>query len=330
MSFEIESGPSFTRLEEQSKSQSFTRLCAGVLANALILAALVWVKVPSGQRPLVAPRIQMLSLNRLPEPVQLPAAVKPLRRPAPKARLVQTPQPAITRSLDLPAPPSITPHPLEIKPVLPKIEAAAIPAPKPVLGTFSSSAPAPARLERESARVTTGGFGASAATTDPKPGTRPALAQQSGFESAESARPAKARVDLTQSDAFGSSAPSAPKLRASATMMATAFDASPASTRRSRESTIEAEIKGVEILSKPRPMYTEEARRLGIEGEVQLRILFGADGRLKVLTVVRGLGHGLDENAALAAAQIQFRPATRQGQPVEQAAVVRVQFQLAN
>ncbi|MCX6612154.1 MAG: TonB family protein [Acidobacteria bacterium] len=330
MSFETESGPSFTSLEGQSRSQGLTRLCAGFIANALILALLVWVKVPSSERPLVAPRIQMLSLNRLPEPVQLPAVVKPMRRPAPKAKILDAPKPDMARSLELPAPPSITPTPVEMKAALPKIEAAAIPAPKPVLGTFSSAAPAPARVERESARVTTGGFGASAATTEPKPAARPAMAQQSGFEGAESARPAKARVELTQSDAFGSSVPSAPKLRSSATMMATAFDASPATSRRNREARLEAEIKGVEILSKPRPMYTEEARRLGIEGEVQLRILFGADGRLKVLAVVRGLGHGLDENAALAAAQIQFRPATRQGQPVEQAAVVRVQFQLAN
>ncbi|MFO0341093.1 MAG: energy transducer TonB, partial [Acidobacteriota bacterium] len=63
--------------------------------------------------------------------------------------------------------------------------------------------------------------------------------------------------------------------------------------------------------------------------EVSLRILFGSDGKLKVLGIVQGLGYGLDENAASAAARIEFRPARRAGRPVEQAAVVRVQFYLA-
>jgi len=90
----------------------------------------------------------------------------------------------------------------------------------------------------------------------------------------------------------------------------------------------EGTLKPVEILRKPKPAYTEAARQLGIEGEVALRIHPGADGRLKVLSVVSGLGHGLDENAAIAATQIQFRPATREGQPVDQIAVLRVQFQL--
>lgn len=91
----------------------------------------------------------------------------------------------------------------------------------------------------------------------------------------------------------------------------------------------EFNTKAVEILGKPRPLYTEEARRLRIEGAVLLRILFGADGRLRVQSIVRGLGHGLDENAALAASQIQFRPATQNGQAIDQSAVIRVQFQLA-
>ena len=92
---------------------------------------------------------------------------------------------------------------------------------------------------------------------------------------------------------------------------------------------VEANTKAVEILGKTRPMYTEAARRLRIEGEVLLRILFGADGKLKVQSIMSGLGHGLDENAALSAAQIQFRPATQNGQAVDQTAIIRVRFQLA-
>jgi len=97
----------------------------------------------------------------------------------------------------------------------------------------------------------------------------------------------------------------------------------------SRRRVEEGGFEPVEILTKPKPTYTEAARRLGIEGEVSLRILFGSDGKLKVLGIVQGLGYGLDENAASAAARIEFRPARRAGRPVEQAAVVRVQFYLA-
>lgn len=85
----------------------------------------------------------------------------------------------------------------------------------------------------------------------------------------------------------------------------------------------------VEILEKPRPAYTEEARRLSIEGEVLLELQFEASGRVRVLRLIRGLGHGLDENALAAARQIRFRPARRGGIPVDSSAIVHIVFQLA-
>jgi TonB family protein len=85
----------------------------------------------------------------------------------------------------------------------------------------------------------------------------------------------------------------------------------------------------VEILTKPRPEYSAEARRLRIEGEVLLELSFGATGETRVLRVVRGLGHGLDENAMAAAREIRFRPAQRDGAAVDSAAVVHIIFQLA-
>ncbi len=85
----------------------------------------------------------------------------------------------------------------------------------------------------------------------------------------------------------------------------------------------------VEILFKPKPDYTEEARKLKLEGEVLVRILFTAGGEVKVLDVARGLGHGLDESALRAAQQIRFKPALREGQPVDSTATVHIVFQLA-
>ena len=85
----------------------------------------------------------------------------------------------------------------------------------------------------------------------------------------------------------------------------------------------------VEIISKPSPVYTQEARQLKLEGEVLLEVLFGANGQLHVNRVVRGLGHGLDEAAMTAASQMRFKPAQRLGSPVDSTAIVHVVFQLA-
>jgi TonB family protein len=85
----------------------------------------------------------------------------------------------------------------------------------------------------------------------------------------------------------------------------------------------------VEITYKPNPVYTDEARQLRLEGEVLLEVSFGANGQLHVNRVVRGLGHGLDEAAIAAANKMRFKPALRNGQPVDSTAVVHVVFQLA-
>lgn len=85
----------------------------------------------------------------------------------------------------------------------------------------------------------------------------------------------------------------------------------------------------VEIISKPNPVYTQDARQLKLEGDVLLEVLFSANGQLHVNRVVRGLGHGLDESALAAANQIRFKPALRNGIPTDSTAVVHVVFRLA-
>src|SRR6185437_12173569 len=83
------------------------------------------------------------------------------------------------------------------------------------------------------------------------------------------------------------------------------------------------------LLSKPRPGYTEEARRKKIEGDVTLQVRFTASGHVEVLRVVSGLGYGLDKLAQSAAQRIQFKPATRDGHPIDEVTVIHVTFQLA-
>src|SRR5262249_37870596 len=99
-------------------------------------------------------------------------------------------------------------------------------------------------------------------------------------------------------------------------------------TPKKRAETGPAQIP-VEILFKPKPDYTDDARKARIEGEVLVRVLFTAAGEVKVLDVVRGLGHGLDETALRAAQQIKFKPAQRDGQPVDSTATVHIVFQMA-
>ena len=85
----------------------------------------------------------------------------------------------------------------------------------------------------------------------------------------------------------------------------------------------------VDILSKPKPEYTDEARAMKLEGEVLLRVLFTATGEARVVETIHALGHGLDENAIRAAQRIRFKPALRDGEPVDSSAIVHIVFQLA-
>ncbi len=85
----------------------------------------------------------------------------------------------------------------------------------------------------------------------------------------------------------------------------------------------------LEVLSKPSVQYTSEARQLKVQGDVILRVTFLATGQVVVEGVVHGLGHGLDEEARRVAQQIRFRPATRDGRPVNLTTTITISFQLA-
>ena len=88
-------------------------------------------------------------------------------------------------------------------------------------------------------------------------------------------------------------------------------------------------IQPVVILSKPTPVYTDEARKLRIEGEVLVEVIFRASGQVQTVRVVKGLGHGLDEAALHAAEQLRFKPASQEGHAVDFPAIAHIIFQLA-
>lgn len=82
------------------------------------------------------------------------------------------------------------------------------------------------------------------------------------------------------------------------------------------------------LLNRPRPNYTEEARKNKIQGSVLVEVVIGTDGAVKQVRVIRGLPDGLTENAIQAAYQLRFRPAMRSGQPVQTRKRVTLDFNL--
>ncbi len=96
-----------------------------------------------------------------------------------------------------------------------------------------------------------------------------------------------------------------------------------------QQAVIAPAMTSIEVLSKPPVQYTSEARQLRVQGDVVLKVTFTAAGQVLVQGVVRGLGHGLDEEARRVAQQIRFRPATKNGQAVDATTTITITFQLA-
>lgn len=214
-----------------------------------------------------------------------------------------------------------------------------LPAPRPAatIGGFVDPA-----IKKDSgdaklvAKVGAFGSATSGGSTDRVASKRSvAEASPAGFVEAASAQTASSWPSghpVTVGRTFGAAQASRPEGPHTADVRTTSFGAptAPAVAPRRRPEASPAHVdRGVEIVSKPRPQYTDEARHLRVEGEVVLEVLFNADGKVHVNRVLRGLGHGLDERAVEAASQISFLPACREGKAVDVVATVRIQFQLA-
>lgn len=83
-----------------------------------------------------------------------------------------------------------------------------------------------------------------------------------------------------------------------------------------------------QILGRPTPGYTEEARHAQVEGAVRLSVVLNADGAVSTISVVRGLGYGLDERAIEAARQLRFVPAQKDGHRVSVRVFLEFKFTL--
>jgi protein TonB len=84
------------------------------------------------------------------------------------------------------------------------------------------------------------------------------------------------------------------------------------------------------ITTKPKPGYTRDARRIGVQGYVILKVVLSSNGKIERIRVVRGLPGGLTENALKASCKIEFKPALKAGQPVSQWLNVEYVFRLAD
>ena len=277
-------------------------------------------------------------------PIYLTSPVN-IRLAKPRLIQAQLTQPSVATLSEFRVP---TRTPAKPKPVVPvaqptlKLEptpVAAAPAPqitlpKPVVQTdlFSGLTPPAPPKQNPALAVQAAGF---AAADTASPTTRTARVMNAGFEGAANGPAGPARAGRVINAGFGANFGDAtgtgPPTRKPDSVRAGGFGdiVVAAPTRPVARRDTSASTSGVEILSKPRPVYTEQARKLQIEGLVVLRVLFSASGQTQVLQVVRGLGHGLDEKAVEAAQQIRFRPAFQNGQAVDSTATVQISFQLA-
>jgi TonB family protein len=239
-----------------------------------------------------------------------PAPKPPPPKPAPKPVVKEAPPPvAEVPKPVIPEPPAPPPPPVaRVEPPKPRPEV------KTGLLDEIGSGPAIVASKTSRSAVVMSGFDGAAGSPSsaPRPGR---VVEVAAFDTA----PAAARSKGTRSgggvvaeSGFGAEAAAAPAKRA-----------------REPERVPSPLDSEVEILSKPKPVYTDEARQLRIEGDVVLDVTFGANGFLKVLGVASGLGHGLDEAAVVAAKKITFNPAKRDGVAVDHTAKLRVVFRLA-
>jgi len=357
--------PLSTLTYEVPRARRWNTFLAGLVINLFGLVFLVAVgshlggqvavvePVASYHVTLIAPRIEPAPRS---EPVPIipppPQEIAELETPRivptptvriepPKPHKVETPKPEIPRTE---LPPTEPP-----KPELPKIAAFTAPrtapiAPKPAQEIKTNVLDAPkfatATVHQPAREVQTGGFGDPNGVSgqgDPKRHTV-TVASVGSFDLPPG--PGKGNgtggthgvSGTIQSTGFGDGvASSVPRGRSAGTVMSSGFGEVVAKSRDSTPQRMEKkpDITPVEIVFKPRPQYTPEARQLRLEGEVLLDVVFTASGSLHINRVVRGLGHGLDDSALAAAQRIQFRPARRDGQPYDCAALVHMVFELA-
>ena len=71
-----------------------------------------------------------------------------------------------------------------------------------------------------------------------------------------------------------------------------------------------------ELISRSKPVYTEEARKARLQGVVIVEAIVDEQGVVTNARVLKGLPLGLDQKAIEAVQTWKFKPATLEGKPV--------------
>lgn len=289
--------------------------------------------------------IPMPSLQ--PQPLKIKTAPKLKVKLLPKAPVFDTPKLTVPREVRAPRPqePEVAAPKIEVNHFTPAVVKQVTGGARPALivhtGEFGSSATPTVNAPVQ--KVQTGGFGdPNGIKGEGKANARLVAASTGAFDlppgagNGNGAGGDKGIKGTIASAGFGNGIAQAGQGDGrsngrGATVQTAGFSAQQFSQGPARQQQAEAgpATTPVEIISKPNPVYTEEARQLRLQGEVLLEVLFGANGQLRVNRVVRGMGHGLDEAAMSAANKMRFKPAQHYNQPVDSTAIVHVVFQLA-
>jgi periplasmic protein TonB len=318
--------------------------------QAIIIAIFVWIPVFHPEI-LESPKRDYHAIELVPTPV--PVNHEPQRQ-LPKPVVVAKLDPPPVAVLHLAAPtPQPKPKPIEDAPapevkivtkqqdVLPPSTAPAIPKQLVRLNAFNTGSSAPQTINRPAAQVQTGGFGdPNGVPATLNTGKAPVnIAQAGGFDLptgpgyGNGTGGSKGVKGVVASSGFGGGVAVQENHGNSGAVRQAGFGdadvAAPPTVQAKAAAPAPARITAAEILSKPTPIYTAEARAKRIEGEVLLEVVFEASGKIRVLRVIRGLGYGLDDAAVHAAEQIRFKPALQDGQPADSTAVLHIIFQLA-
>jgi TonB family protein len=92
--------------------------------------------------------------------------------------------------------------------------------------------------------------------------------------------------------------------------------------------TVGAGVSPPALTNKQEPEYSEDALASKLTGTVMLGVVIGTDGLAHDITLLKSLGFGLDEKAADAVTQWQFKPGISGGVPVAVRATIEVNFRL--
>lgn len=100
-----------------------------------------------------------------------------------------------------------------------------------------------------------------------------------------------------------------------------------AATKKSIVETEDSDEK-VEILSKPRPSYTDLARMNAIQGRIKVALEFGSDGEIKMVALFQGLPHGLNDEVLKVVKNVTFRPAKKDGKAINAIRILEYNFEI--